>query len=375
MTQTTPPFRADQVGSLLRPPEMIAARDAFDAGEISREALTEAENAAIAGVVAYQENLGLKAVTDGEYRRISYFVDFANGIEGVEATARGASGWDYQAADDSGSSVQATGVRVVDKAQWPDGGILLDDYAYLKTVAKVEPKMTMPAPNQIYWFGGRANIDADVYPDLDEFWADMIAVYRAEIAALAKAGCRYIQIDETCLPKISDPNMQAVLKARGDDVDHLIDVFTHVAASITADPPPGVTLALHHCRGNSRGHWQAEGSYEMVADRMFNEIPAAAHFLEYDSPRAGDFSPLRLVPDNKTIVLGLVTTKLRDLEDADALKRRIDEAAKYVPLERLCLSPQCGFSSSHSGHPLEIDDQTRKLELIVNVARDVWGDV
>lgn len=375
MSNPTPPYRADQVGSLLRPQALIDARDAFDAGRLDRAALTAAENEAIADVVAYQERLGLRAVTDGEYRRISYLVDFVNAIDGVRATARGASGWDYKAADGSASSVPATRIEVTGKVNWPEGGILTGDHAYLKSVATAAPKMTMPAPTQIYWFGGRAGIDADAYPDLDEFWADMIAVYRAEIAALAAAGCRYIQIDETCLPKISDPKMQAVLTARGDDWTQLAGVFARVVAAITADPPPGVTVALHHCRGNSRGHWQAEGSYETVAERMFNEIPAAAHFLEYDSPRAGDFSPLRFVPASKTIVLGLVSTKLRDLEDADALKRRIDEAAKYVPLDRLCLSPQCGFSSSHSGHPLTLDDQTRKLELIVDIARDVWGGV
>lgn len=374
MTTRTPPFRADHVGSLLRPQSLIEARDAFDAGSLSRDALTEAENRAIADVVAWQENIGLEVVTDGEYRRISYLVDFVNAFDGIRATARGASGWDYKAADGSGSSVQATRIEVTGRVSWPDGGILLRDFEYLKSVTSRTPKMTMPAPTQIYWFGGRANIDAGAYPVLEEFWDDIVAAYRAEIAALAAAGCTYVQIDETCLPKISDPKMQKILTDRGDDWQGLIGIFADAVRRITESPPEGMTVALHHCRGNSRGHWQAEGSYETVAERMFNEIPAAAHFLEYDSPRAGDFSPLRFVPDDKTIVLGLVSTKLRELETPDALKRRIDEASAYVPLERLCLSPQCGFSSSHSGHPLQIDDQKRKLETVIAVARDVWGD-
>jgi len=231
----------------------------------------------------------------------------------------------------------------------------------------------MPAPNQIYWFGGRSQVDKDIYPDLAPCWDDLVAAYRAEIAALAAAGCRYIQIDETCLPKLSDPNMQDVLTKRGDDWRALIEIFTDTVARVVADPPDGVTIVMHHCRGNSRGHWQAEGSYEMVAENMFNRIPVAAHFLEYDSPRAGDFSPLRLVPDDKMIVLGLVSTKIPALESADDIKRRIDEASQYIPLERLCLSPQCGFSSSHSGHPLTLDDQKRKIELMMSVADDVWG--
>jgi 5-methyltetrahydropteroyltriglutamate--homocysteine methyltransferase len=376
MTGSTPPYRAEHIGSLLRPQNLIDARDAFDAGKLSREELTETENAAIADVVKYQEGLGLKVVTDGEYRRISYFVDFVNGLDGVEATARGQSGWDYNSADGSGTKVQATRIDITGKIGWPEGGILLDDFAYLKSVAAdgSTPKMTMPAPNQIYWFGGPDSVDRTVYPDMDEYWSDLVAAYRAEIAALAKAGCTYIQIDETCLPKISDPNMQKVLADRGDDWEELVGRFADTARAVAENPPPGVTVALHHCRGNSRGHWQAEGSYEMVADRMFNEIPAAAHFLEYDSPRAGDFSPLRFVPGNKTIVLGLVSTKLREQETADDLKRRIDEASQYVPLDRLCLSPQCGFSSSHSGHPLTHDDQKRKFETIIAVAHDVWGD-
>lgn len=374
MMFTAPPFRADHIGSLLRPQSLIDARDAFDAGGLSRVDLAQAEDDGIREVVALQESLGLKAVTDGEYRRISYLIDFVNAIEGVTARPRAAAGWDYSSADgESDSKVAASEILVTGPIRRPAGGILLDDFLFLRSVATETPKMTMPAPNQIYWFAGPEGIDRDIYPDNAAMWDDLIRVYREEIAGLAEAGCTYIQIDETCLPKISDPAMQKVLSDRGDDWEALIDVFADVAAAVVDDPPPGVTLALHHCRGNSRGHWQAEGSYELVADKMFNRIPVAAHFLEYDSPRAGDFTPLRFVPDNKIIVLGLVSTKVPDLESDDDLKRRIDEAAQYVPLERLCLSPQCGFSSSHSGHPLTMDDEKRKIETIVRVAHDVWG--
>ena len=373
MERSTPPFRADHVGSLLRPQELIDARNAFDAGKLGRDELTEAENKAIRDVVAFQESLGLKVVTDGEYRRISYLVDFVNAINGVTSAPRAGKGWDYRAADGGASKVAATAIGVTGPISWPEGGILVKDFTFLRSVAKQTPKITMPAPNQIYWFAGRSGVDHEAYPDLDVMWDDLIAVYRAEIAALAAAGCTYIQVDETSLVKIPDPAMQKVLTDRGDDWRALIDTFSRVSAAIMADPPPGVTIALHHCRGNSRGHWQAQGGYELVADKLFNEVACHAHFLEYDSPRAGDFAPLRFVPDGKIIVLGLVSTKLRELERADDLKRRIDEASKYVSLERLCLSPQCGFSSSHSGHPLTIDDEKRKLELVVSIAEDVWG--
>ncbi len=373
MQRTTPPFRVDHVGSLLRPPELIAARDKFEAGDLDHDALAKEEDQAIKGVVALQEAIGLQAITDGEYRRTSYLVDFVNGIEGVVANPREGEGWDYQSASGDGTTVPATRIGVSGKVSWPKGGILLNDFNYLKPLTSRTIKMTMPAPNQIYWFGGRDLISRDAYPDLGPFWDDLIAVYRAEIAALAAAGCRYIQIDETCLPKLSDPNMQDVLTKRGDDWRALIEIFTDTMARVAADPPDGVTIVMHHCRGNSRGHWQAEGSYEMVAENMFNRIPVAAHFLEYDSPRAGDFSPLRVVPDDKMIVLGLVSTKIPALESADDIKRRIGEASQYIPIERLCLSPQCGFSSSHSGHPLTLDDQKRKIELMMSVADDVWG--
>jgi 5-methyltetrahydropteroyltriglutamate--homocysteine methyltransferase len=373
MERPTPPFRADHVGSLLRPPDLIAARDAFDAGALGRDELTGSENRAIRDVVAFQESLGLKVVTDGEFRRISYLVDFVNGIEGVSAVARGGRGWDYQAADGGGTTIPATRIEVTGPISWPGGGILVRDFEFLKSVTRATPKITMPAPNQIYWFAGPNGVNREVYPDLDAMWDDLIAAYRAEIAALAAAGCTYIQVDETSLVKIPDPAMQKVLSDRGDDWRDLIDTFSRVSAAVMADPPHGVTMALHHCRGNSRGHWQAQGSYEMIADKLFNEVSCHAHFLEYDSPRAGDFAPLRFVPDGKMIVLGLVSTKLRDVESAGALKRRIDEAAGYVPLDRLCLSPQCGFSSSHAGHPLTLDDEKRKLELVVSVAAEVWG--
>jgi 5-methyltetrahydropteroyltriglutamate--homocysteine methyltransferase len=368
-----PPFRAEHIGSLLRPPPMIAARDAFEAGKLPRIALAEVEDGAIREAIAYQERLGLDVVTDGEYRRTSYLVDVINALEGARAMPREGAGWDYQSASGGSTTVRATAIEVTGKVRRPAAGLLLNDFKFVKALTQRTPKVTMPAPTQIYWFAGRAGVSKTAYPDLAAFWDDAARAWREEIAALAAAGCSYVQIDETCLPKLSDPKMQAVLARRGDDWRTLLETFTSVAAEIVRDPPPGMTVVLHHCRGNSRGHWQAEGSYELVAENMFQRIPVVAHLLEYDSPRAGDFTPLRLVPASKTIVLGLVSTKVRALESADDLKRRIDEASRYVPLDRLSLSPQCGFASSHSGHPLTVDDQTRKLELVVKVAREVWG--
>jgi 5-methyltetrahydropteroyltriglutamate--homocysteine methyltransferase len=372
-TSTNPPFRAEHIGSLLRPKRLIDARDAFEDGRLPRAELAKVEDDAIREVVAYQEDLGLEVVTDGEYRRTSYLVDVINALDGARAKPREGAGWDYKSASGAATTVRATAIEVTGRVRRPAAGLVVRDFEFVKRLARATPKVTMPAPTQIYWFAGRQGISKAVYPDIAAFWDDAVAAWREEIAALAAAGCSYVQIDETCLPKLADPKMQATLAKRGDDWRALLEVFTSVAAAIVRDPPSGTIVVLHHCRGNSRGHWQAEGSYETVAEHMFQRIPVAAHLLEYDSPRAGDFAPLRLVPANKTIVLGLVSTKLRELETADALKRRIDEASRYVSLERLCLSPQCGFASSHSGHPLTEDDQRRKLELIMRVAREVWG--
>jgi 5-methyltetrahydropteroyltriglutamate--homocysteine methyltransferase len=370
---TRPPFRAEHIGSLLRPQRLIDARDAFEAGRMPRPALAEIEDVAIRDVVAYQERLGLQGITDGEYRRTSYLVDVINTLEGAAAKPREGVGWDYRSATGATTTVPATAIEVTGPVRRPAAGLVIGDFRFLNGLAKRTPKVTMPAPTQIYWFAGRQGISRSAYPEIEAFWDDVVAAWREEIEALAAAGCTYVQIDETCLPKMSDPKMQATLARRGDDWQALLETFTAVVSRIVTNSPPGMTVALHHCRGNSRGHWQAEGSYEAVAEHMFQRIPVAAHMLEYDSPRAGDFAPLRLVPASKTIVLGLVSTKLRALETAEDLERRIDEASRYVPLDRLCLSPQCGFASSHSGHPLTDEDQRRKLELIVEVARKVWG--
>ena len=268
--------------------------------------------------------------------------------------------------------VRASHIEVVGKVRWVRP-IVAEDFKLLRSMTTKTPKATMPAPTQIHFFGGRKGISDTAYPDLDAFWDDVVAAYHAELKALREAGCTFVQMDETCLPKLADPKIQGVLKARGDDWRSLAETYSDVVNRIVAGKPEGMTIGIHSCRGNSQGHWQAQGGYDPVADIMFNKVRVSAYFLEYDSPRAGDFTPLSLVPESTMIVLGLVSTKHRELESADSLKRRIDEASRYVPLERLCLSPQCGFSSSYFGHPLTVDDEIRKLERVVEVARDVWG--
>jgi 5-methyltetrahydropteroyltriglutamate--homocysteine methyltransferase len=368
--RTEPPFRADQVGSLLRPPELIAARDAATAGAISAGELRAVEDEAIAGVVALQERLGLESITDGEFRRGSYLLDFVNKFAGIGTKPRAAPGWDYR--NTAGHTVKASYIEVTGKVRW-ERPILVEDYRYLRSLTTKTPKMTMPAPTQIHFFGGRAGIDRDAYPDLDGFWDDMVAAYLSELNALAEAGCTFVQIDETCLPKLADPRIREVLRQRGDDWEDLAEIYSDVMRRILAGVPAGLTVGLHACRGNSQGHWQASACYDPVAEIMFRKVKPAAYFLEFDSPRAGDFSPLAKVAEDTVIVLGLVSTKSAELEDADTLKRRIEEASRYVPLERLCLSPQCGFSSSYFGHPLTLDDEIRKIERVVQVAREVWG--
>ena len=366
-----PPFRADQVGSLLRPPGLIKAREAYEAGKLAREDLRALEDGAIRDVVALQERIGLKSITDGEFRRRSFWMAFLQSFTGVVIEYEAGTGWDFT--DASGHKLKAPSTRVTGKISWVGPGAT-GEFAFLKKTTKRTPKITMPSPVMLHYYGGRENISADAYPDLEQFWTDLVCAYRDELKALHKLGCRFVQIDETSMAKLCDPAIRERLKERGDDPDKLVGEYAGVMNAILADKPADMTIGLHLCRGNQKGHWQASGGYDYVADTLFNEVAADCYFLEYDSPRAGSFTPLSKLPEGKVAVLGLISTKTPRLEDRGELLRRLDEASRAVPLNRICISPQCGFASCMYGNPITAEDLTRKLELLVSVADEVWGE-
>jgi 5-methyltetrahydropteroyltriglutamate--homocysteine methyltransferase len=368
-----PPFRADQVGSLLRPAELLRARAEHQAGRISAEELRRAEDMAIRDVVRMQQEVGLAGVTDGEFRRGSWHMDFLYRIGGVAKTDQLLR---IQFRNEAGPVEAALGAFRIGGKLTLDGTIFAEDFAYLKSVtpAGTVPKLTIPSPSMLHYRGGRAVIDAATYPDMDAFWHDLAEVYRKEIAGLAGLGCTYLQLDDTSLAYLNDPAQRAYVTGIGGDGDkqHLINI--RLINQALAGKPEGMTVCTHMCRGNFRSSWVAEGGYDHVAEAMFGELAVDGFFLEYDDARSGGFEPLRFVPrGNKRVVLGLVTSKRAALETKDELKRRIDEAAKYVPLEQLCLSPQCGFSSTVDGNAVTQAEQFAKLRLVVETAREVWG--
>jgi 5-methyltetrahydropteroyltriglutamate--homocysteine methyltransferase len=367
--RTKPPFRADHVGSFLRPPELLAARDRHKKGEISNDQLRAVEDKAIAEVVRTQEDAGLQGVTDGEFRRTYFHIDFLEQLQGVE-TRGGLTAHFHGAKGDVDFAPPVLHVTGKVRHVVP---IQVADFEYLKSVTKHTPKVTIPSPTMLHFRGGRDAISRQAYPDLEAFFADVGAAYRAEIKALAAAGCTYLQLDDTNLAYLCDPKMREGARSRGDDPNELPRRYARLINMAVAERPPGMTICTHLCRGNFKSAWVAEGGYEPVADALFNELKVDAYFLEYDDARSGDFSPLRFVPKGKTVVLGLVTTKVGELESKDMLKRRIDEAARIVPLEQLCLSPQCGFSSTVHGNEIARESQVAKLRLIVETAREVWG--
>jgi 5-methyltetrahydropteroyltriglutamate--homocysteine methyltransferase len=369
MERTNPPFRADHVGSLLRPSWLIDARKDFQAGKISHEELHKHEDRAVRAVVAMQEEIGLHSITDGEFRRQTYLSEFLNPI-GVELLPQKSDDLVYH--DDHGGTVPATKAVVDRRIEWKSS-INVDAFAFLKSITRGTPKVTLPAPTQVHFFAGTTGISKTAYPDVEQFWDDMVAAYRAELQALGKAGCSYVQIDETCLPKLADPAIQQVVARRGDDWRAVTRKYADVINRIIASAPAGMRIAIHHCRGNNAGLWQAQAGYDAVAEIIFNEIKAPAYLLEYDSSRAGDFAPLRFMPKDKTVVLGLVSTKSTRIETAGELKSRIEEASRYVPFDHLCLGPQCGFSCGFTGSPMTYESQTRKLQRIVEVAGAVWN--
>jgi 5-methyltetrahydropteroyltriglutamate--homocysteine methyltransferase len=377
-SKINPPFRADQVGSLKRPEALQRARERllgahdFDhnLGAHNNMELHQLEDGYIKEVVALQESLGLRSITDGDFRRRTWWTDFVLGLQGTAMTMRGTSPLVF--IDKSGHSLPLPQITVHGKIAWR-GSTMVAAFTYLKSLTTCTPKVMMPAPTNVHYFSQRRNIDAAVYPDLAAFWDDVIQAYRAEFAALSQAGCTYIQMDDVTFAFLCDPKHRDHLRANGEDPDVVLSSYADAINRVLDGRPANLTVAMHICRGNMSGHWAAEGGYDPVADTLFNKINLDAYFLEYDSPRAGTFAPLRYVPANKTIVLGLVSTKTPELETADDLKKRIDEASKYVPLDQLCLSPQCGFSSNYIGNPVTIDDEKKKLSLIVKVAEDVWG--
>ena len=367
--RTRPPFRADHVGSFLRPPELLDARERRKKGEISAAALREVEDTAIRDIVHFQEDVGLQGVTDGEFRRTYFHIDFLEQLAGVK-TKGGISVAFHSAAgnvDFAPPVMHVTGpVRHVKPIQ-------VADFKFLQSVTQRTPKVTIPSPTMLHFRGGREAISREDYPDIELFFADVAAAYREEIRALADAGCRYLQLDDTNLAYLCDEKMREGARKRGDDPNELPRRYAQLINAAIADRPADMTVCVHLCRGNFKSAWVAEGGYEPVAEVLFNELAVDGYFLEYDDARSGDFSPLRFVPKGKIVVLGLVTTKLDTLESGDALKRKIDEAARLIPLEQLCLSPQCGFSSTVHGNAIARDAQAAKLRLVVDTAKAVWG--
>jgi 5-methyltetrahydropteroyltriglutamate--homocysteine methyltransferase len=368
--RTTPPFRADHVGSFLRPPELLEARDQFKQGNISKQQLRAVEDAAIRDIVRFQEDLGLQGITDGEFRRTYFHIDFLEQLEGVET--RGGIAASFRSA--TGDVNFAPPVMHVTGKLRHIRPIQVADFAFLRSVAKRLPKVTIPSPTMLHFRGGRNAISREAYPDMEGFYDDVAACYRDELKQLGAAGCTYLQLDDTNLAYLCDPKMREGARQRGDDPNELPRRYAKLINAAIAGRPTGMTVCTHLCRGNFKSAWVAEGGYEPVAEVLFNELAVDGYFLEYDDERSGDFSPLRFVPKGKIVVLGLVTTKVGQLESKDDLKRRIDEAARYVPLEQLALSPQCGFSSTVHGNEIARESQAAKLRLVVETAREVWGD-
>jgi 5-methyltetrahydropteroyltriglutamate--homocysteine methyltransferase len=366
-TRTAPPFRADHVGSLLRPAPLKEARARHAQGAITSAELKEIEDREIEKVVRKQEDVGLKLATDGEFRRSWWHFDFFRGLDGVTfyTTDRGI--------QFHGVQTKAEGIKITGKIGF-SGHPMLEHFKFLKSRARVTPKMTIPAPSTFHFRQGRAAIGKDVYPTLDPFFDDLAAAYRAAIRAFYDAGCRYLQLDDTAWAMVCDPNERAQSKGRGDDPDALPKRYAALTNAALAQKPADMTITMHSCRGNFRSTFIASGGYDFVAEQLLGNTGFDGYFLEYDSKRAGGFEPLRFFPKgNKQLVLGLVTTKSGTLESKDAIKRRIDEAAKYVALDQLCLSPQCGFASTEEGNVLAEEEQWAKLRMIVEIADEVWG--
>ncbi len=364
------PFRADHVGSLLRPPELKQARADAKSGKLSREKLKALEDRHIRDAVAMQEKAGLSAVTDGEFRRAFWHVDFLTAIDGIVATQ---SQYAMKFHGEGGAQSETRSMMVVNGKVRRANPIMLSSFEFLKKNTSRTAKICIPSPTYLHMRGGRKVVDEKAYPDMEEFWNDIVRVYREEIRDLAAAGCEYLQIDDVSFACLCDESIRGQIRRDGEDPGRLPSKYAQVISALLKDRPASLGVTMHTCRGNHDSMWMASGGYDAVAEAVFNEAGVDGFFLEYDSERAGGFEPLRFVPKGKKVVLGLVSTKTPVLESKDMLKRRIGEAAKYLPLENLCLSPQCGFASSAAGNRVTPDDQRRKLDLVVEVAREVWG--
>ncbi len=361
-----PPFRADHVGSLLRPQELIAARHQLRNGEISQGELREIEDRAIREIVQFQESIGLQAVTDGEFRRGAFFSHFVKSVAGMTVKLT-----PFTFSNDAGDSVQAYGPYTAGKLK-RSKGITTDEFKFVRELTDRAVKVTMPAPPYVNFLGGRERVDQSAYPDITEYFADLAAVYREELAELHTLGCTFVQLDEVPLAMMEDPRVNDQIRALGEDPDRLIDVYIDTIASAVRGKPPEMIIGMHLCRGNYRGRWLASGGYQRVAERIFNIPGIDVFFMEYDSPRAGDFSPLRFLPSDKWVILGLVSSKTAALEDKRALLKRVDEATQFTALDQLGISPQCGFATNLTGSPLTQADEKAKLQLVVEIAREVW---
>ncbi|MGH7640486.1 MAG: 5-methyltetrahydropteroyltriglutamate--homocysteine S-methyltransferase [Candidatus Dormibacteria bacterium] len=369
--RSTPPFRADHVGSLLRPKSLLRARRDLAAGTIGADELREQEDQAIRAAVRMQEALGLQSATDGEFRRTSWHMDFIYQLQGI-GKADQSLRVQFRKGDGTTEFTSAA-LRVQDRIRLGQP-IFAEHFQFLQScVSTAIPKLTIPSPSMVHYRGGRAAIDPAVYPDLDQFWEDLSRAYADEIAALAGQGCTYLQLDDTSLAYLNDPAQREMLQLQGIDAEHQHLTNIRQINKALEGRPQGMAITSHSCRGNYRSYWVAEGGYDFVAEALFSELQVDGFFLEFDDERSGSFAPLRFVPKGKMVVLGLVTTKRGELENKDQLKRRIEEASRYVPLDQLCLSPQCGFSSTVEGNQITVEEEVAKLRLVVEVAAEVWG--
>ncbi len=370
--RTTPPFRADHVGSLLRPKQLLQARENHAGGRISDAELRAIEDDAIRDVVAMQRDVGLQSATDGEFRRASWHMDFIYQLGGIEKV-KGDIRVKFRNADGE-VDFKPAAIAVKGKVRL-EHTIFDQDFQFLQGVVDdgVTPKLTIPSPNMVHYRGGRAALDPSAYTDVEPFWTDLAQAYADEVRAVAELGCTYLQFDDTSLAYLNDPRQREAMQDRGEDSAHLHETYVRNINNALAERPAGLTVTTHLCRGNFRSSWAAEGGYDFVAETLFGGLDVDGFFLEYDDARSGGFEPLRFVAPGKMVVLGLVTSKRGELESSDELKRRVEEASKFVPIEQLCLSPQCGFSSTVEGNAVTYDEQVAKLELIVKTAAEVWG--
>jgi len=367
MKRSNPPFRADHVGSLLRTAPLKEARARRETGGISAEDLKAVEDREIAAIIRKQEDIGLQAVTDGEFRRAFWNYDFLGKLDGVEAYLG------ERKIKFEGVNPKPMMLRVTGKIGTFSGHPMLDHFKFVKAHTRVVPKMTIPSPSSLHFRYGRDAVPESIYPDMNDFYRDLGQTYRKAVRAFADAGCRYLQLDEVNFTYLCDPKLRAQVANRGDDPEQLPLVYAGMINAAISDIPADMTIAMHLCRGNFQSTFVASGGYEPVAEILFNAINVQGYFMEYDSDRAGGFEPLRFVPKDKIVVLGLVTSKSGRLESKDDIKRRIEQAAKFVPLEQLCLSPQCGFASTEEGNILAEDEQWAKLKMIVEITEEVWG--